>query len=36
MDRMRPKMTPFYYDAKKYNTYLDQLGIKYPDSSAPK
>ncbi len=34
MDRMRPKMTPFYYDAKKYDTYLDQLGIKYPGSPA--
>jgi len=30
MDRMRPKMEPFYYDSKKYGTYLDQLGIKYP------
>jgi aminobenzoyl-glutamate utilization protein B len=32
MDRMRPKMAPFYYDAKKYDTYLDQLGVKYPGS----
>ena len=23
-------MRPFYYDAAKYPTYLDQLGIKYP------
>lgn len=30
MARMRPKMEPFYYDAKKYPTYLDQLGVKYP------
>jgi aminobenzoyl-glutamate utilization protein B len=30
MDRMRPKMEPFYYDAKKYPTYLDQLGVKFP------
>jgi aminobenzoyl-glutamate utilization protein B len=30
MDRMRPKMEPFYYDAAKYPTYLDQLGVKYP------
>ncbi len=34
MDIMRPKMEPFYYDSKKYKTYLDQLGIKYPN--APK
>jgi aminobenzoyl-glutamate utilization protein B len=31
MEKMRPKMEPFYYDAKKYPTYLDQLGVKYPD-----
>jgi aminobenzoyl-glutamate utilization protein B len=31
MARMRPKMEPFYYDSKKYPTYLDQLGVKYPD-----
>ena len=30
MARMRPKMEPFYYDSKKYPTYLDQLGVKYP------
>jgi aminobenzoyl-glutamate utilization protein B len=36
MERMRPKMVPFYYDAKKYNTYLDQLGVKYPGSVADK
>jgi aminobenzoyl-glutamate utilization protein B len=30
MDRMRPKMEPFYYDAQKYPSYLDQLGVKYP------
>ncbi|WP_374575794.1 amidohydrolase [Phenylobacterium sp.] len=32
MARMRPKMEPFYYDPKKYDTYLDQLGIKYPNT----
>jgi aminobenzoyl-glutamate utilization protein B len=30
MDRYRPEMRKFYYDPTKYNTYLDQLGIKYP------
>lgn len=30
MERMRPKMEKFYYDPKKYKSYLDQLGIKYP------
>lgn len=28
--RFRDHMRPFYYDAAKYPTYLDQLGIKYP------
>jgi hypothetical protein len=23
-------MRPFYYDATKFDTYLEQLGIKYP------
>lgn len=28
--KFRDQMRPFYYDAAKYPTYLDQLGIKYP------
>ena len=30
MEQYRPGMKAFYYDPSKYNTYLDQLGIKYP------
>lgn len=30
MEQYRPRMKPFYYDSSKYETYLDQLGIKYP------
>jgi aminobenzoyl-glutamate utilization protein B len=30
MAEYRAKMKPLYYDASKYDTYLDQLGIKYP------
>jgi aminobenzoyl-glutamate utilization protein B len=30
MARYREEMRKFYYDPKKYPTYLDQLGIKYP------
>ncbi len=30
MDKYRDKMKPFYYQPDKYNTYLEQLGIKYP------
>jgi aminobenzoyl-glutamate utilization protein B len=30
MDKYRPEMKKFYYDPVKYDTYLEQLGIKYP------
>ncbi len=30
MDRYRPAMKKYYYDATKYKTYLEQLGIGYP------
>jgi aminobenzoyl-glutamate utilization protein B len=30
MERFRPSMQKFYYDPGKYDTYLEQLGIKYP------
>jgi aminobenzoyl-glutamate utilization protein B len=30
MDEYRPRMKPLYYDASKFSTYLEQLGIKYP------
>lgn len=30
MERWRPEMRPFYYDADRYDTYLEQLGIEYP------
>ncbi len=30
MAKYRPEMKKYYYDAAKYPTYLDQLGIKYP------
>ena len=30
LERYREQMRPFYYDPKKYKSYLDQLGIKYP------
>jgi len=31
MAKMRPLMEPYYYDSNRYPTYLDQLGIHYPD-----
>jgi aminobenzoyl-glutamate utilization protein B len=30
MDTYRASMRKFYYDPSKYDTYLEQLGIKYP------
>ncbi|HUP87968.1 MAG TPA: amidohydrolase [Longimicrobiales bacterium] len=30
MDEYRPQMRRFYYDETKFDTYLQQLGIKYP------
>ncbi|WP_304175987.1 amidohydrolase [Phenylobacterium aquaticum] len=33
MAKMRPKMEPFYYNPKKYGTYLEQLGIQYPNGN---
>jgi len=30
MEQFRPQMKQLYYDSAKYDTYLDQLGIKYP------
>ena len=30
MERMRPRMTEFYYDPESYDSYLEQLGVSYP------
>ncbi len=30
LEKYREQMRPFYYDSKKYKSYLDQLGVKYP------
>ena len=30
MDTYREQMRKFYYDPSKYDTYLEQLGVKYP------
>ena len=30
MEIYRPQMKALYYDPSKYDTYLEQLGIKYP------
>jgi aminobenzoyl-glutamate utilization protein B len=30
LERYRPAMRPYYYDAKRHRTYLEQLGVTYP------
>lgn len=30
MDQFRPELKKYYYDPSKYTTYLEQLGIQYP------
>jgi aminobenzoyl-glutamate utilization protein B len=30
MERFRPAMRKYYYDARRYAAYLDQLGVRYP------
>jgi len=35
MAQFKPALEKFYYDAKKYPTYLDQLGVKYPELEKP-
>ena len=34
MERIRPQMTKYYYNPKKYRSYLEQLGIAYPGTPA--
>lgn len=35
MDEFRPQLKKFYYGPSKYNTYLEQLGIRYPTLQKP-
>lgn len=36
MAKFRPEMRKYYYDPKKYGTYLEQLGVKWPyEEAAP-
>jgi aminobenzoyl-glutamate utilization protein B len=36
MARFKPELAKYYYDAERYPTYLDQLGIKFPITEMPK
>jgi aminobenzoyl-glutamate utilization protein B len=35
MARFRPEMQKFYYDATRYDTYLEQLGVQFPQLAKP-
>ena len=35
MARYRPELSKYYYDETKYDTYLEQLGVKYPTLEPP-
>ncbi|HEY3518072.1 MAG TPA: amidohydrolase [Gammaproteobacteria bacterium] len=35
MDRYRPELAKHYYDARRFKTYLEQLGVAYPPAIAP-
>ena len=30
MDSFRPELKKYYYDPSRYKSYLEQLGIQYP------
>ena len=36
MKHFRPALEKFYYDPARYGTYLEQLGIDYPQLEKPK
>ncbi|MBM3770480.1 MAG: amidohydrolase [Acidimicrobiia bacterium] len=35
MERFRPQLRTFYYEPRKYKTYLEQLGVAYPPPMPP-
>jgi aminobenzoyl-glutamate utilization protein B len=35
MEKYRPEMKKFYYDPRRYKSYLEQLGVKYPTTEKP-
>ena len=36
MAKMRPLMEKYYFDSKKYRSYLEQLGIDYEKAAGVK
>jgi aminobenzoyl-glutamate utilization protein B len=35
MAEYRERMKPFYFDAARFKTYLEQLGVPYPPPQKP-
>ena len=35
MDQYRERQREFYYDPSRYDTYLEQLGVDYPQLTGP-
>ena len=35
MERFKPRLEELYYDETRYDTYLEQLGIEYPQIEPP-
>ena len=35
MQQYRERLRAYYYDSSKYDTYLEQLGIDYPQLTRP-
>ena len=35
MEKYRDQMEKFYFDETKYDTYLEQLGVDYPEINRP-
>ena len=35
LEEFRPLMRPYYYDETRFDTYLEQLGVRYPTLEAP-
>ncbi len=35
MEEFREEMRPYYFDADRYDSYLEQLGVSYPTLRQP-
>ena len=35
MERFKPQLEELYYDETRYDTYLEQLGVEYPQFEPP-